>query len=40
MIAGGRSADGNRVVGEDGDAQAQHQPQGSAHRAPQSKTGA
>jgi len=32
MVAGGRSADGNRVVGEDGDAQAQHQPQGAAGR--------
>lgn len=30
MISGGRSADGNRVVGEDGDAQTQHQPQGMA----------
>jgi protocatechuate 4,5-dioxygenase alpha chain len=29
MIAGGRSVVGNRFVGEDGDAQAQHQPQGS-----------
>jgi len=29
MLAGGRSIDGNRVVGEDGDAQAQRQPQGS-----------
>ena len=28
MVAGGRSADGNRYVGEDGDAQPQHQPQG------------
>jgi protocatechuate 4,5-dioxygenase alpha chain len=28
MIAGGRSIRGNRYVGEDGDAQAQHQPQG------------
>ncbi len=28
MIAGGRSIEGNRFVGEDGDAQAQHQPQG------------
>jgi protocatechuate 4,5-dioxygenase alpha chain len=27
MIGGGRSVDGNRVIGEDGDAQAQHQPQ-------------
>ena len=30
MIAGGRSVQGNRVVGEDGDAQANRQPQGSA----------
>ncbi len=30
MIAGGRSVDGNRVVGEGGSAQAQRQPQGSA----------
>ena len=30
MISGGRSADGNRVVGEDGDAQAHRQPQGKA----------
>lgn len=29
MIAGGRSVEGNRVVGEDGDAQAKHHPQGS-----------
>ena len=29
MINGGRSANGNRVLGEDGDAQPQHQPQGS-----------
>ena len=28
MVAGGRSADGNRYVGEDGDAQAHRQPQG------------
>ncbi|MFO1415039.1 MAG: protocatechuate 4,5-dioxygenase subunit alpha [Burkholderiales bacterium] len=28
MIAGGRSIEGNRVVGEDGDAQAHRQPQG------------
>ncbi|MDB5849115.1 MAG: protocatechuate 4,5-dioxygenase subunit alpha [Rhodoferax sp.] len=33
MVGGGRSANGNRVVGEDGDAQADHQPQGSAGRA-------
>jgi protocatechuate 4,5-dioxygenase alpha chain len=32
MIKGGRSAEGNRYVGEDGDAQAQHQPQGAAGR--------
>ena len=32
MIKGGRSANGNRVVGEDGDAQAQHQPRGAAGR--------
>ena len=30
MIGGGRSAEGNRFVGEDGNAQAKHQPQGSA----------
>jgi protocatechuate 4,5-dioxygenase alpha chain len=30
MIGGGRSVEGNRVVGEDGDAQAQNQPQGAA----------
>ena len=29
MLAGGRSIEGNRVTGEDGDAQAHHQPQGS-----------
>ena len=28
MVAGGRSAEGNRVLGEDGDAQAHRQPQG------------
>ena len=32
MIAGGRSVEGNRVIGEDGDAQANHQPQGAAHK--------
>jgi protocatechuate 4,5-dioxygenase alpha chain len=32
MMAGGRSVEGNRVIGEDGDAQAQHQPQGQAGR--------
>jgi len=30
MISGGRSAEGNRYSGEDGDAQPQHQPQGAA----------
>ena len=30
MVAGGRSAEGNRYLGEDGDAQPQHQPQGHA----------
>jgi protocatechuate 4,5-dioxygenase, alpha chain len=30
MIAGGRSVQGNRFIGEDGDAQANRQPQGSA----------
>ncbi len=30
MIGGGRSVEGNRVVGEDGDAQAHRQPQGAA----------
>lgn len=32
MIQGGRSAAGNRYLGEDGDAQPQHQPQGLAGR--------
>jgi protocatechuate 4,5-dioxygenase alpha chain len=32
MIAGGRSVEGNRVIGEDGDAQAQNQPQGAANK--------
>ena len=30
MVSGGRSVEGNRYVGEDGDAQADRQPQGSA----------
>ncbi len=30
MISGGRSVEGNRVVGEDGSAQAHRQPQGSS----------
>ena len=33
MIKGGRSVEGNRYVGEDGDAQAHRQPQGSGARA-------
>ena len=28
MVSGGRSIEGNRVLGENGDAQPQHQPQG------------
>ena len=32
MIKGGRSAEGNRVLGEDGDAQPHRQPQGAAGR--------
>ena len=30
MLAGGRSAEGNRFIGENGDAQAHRQPQGQA----------
>ena len=30
MLHGGRSIEGNRFIGEDGNAQAQHQPQGHA----------
>ena len=32
MIGGGRSVEGNRVVGEEGDAQAHRQPQGSGKK--------
>ena len=32
MVKGGRSVEGNRYVGEDGDAQANRQPQGKAGR--------
>jgi len=32
MIKGGRSVEGNRFIGEEGDAQAHKQPQGSAGR--------
>ena len=35
MLAGGRSIEGNRVIGEDGDAQAHRQPQGSGERGTQ-----
>ena len=35
MVRGGRSIEGNRRVGEDGDAQAHRQPQGAAGRAGQ-----
>jgi protocatechuate 4,5-dioxygenase alpha chain len=35
MIQGGRSAVGNRYLGENGDAQPQHQPQGLAGRTTQ-----
>jgi protocatechuate 4,5-dioxygenase alpha chain len=30
MLSGGRSIEGNRVIGENGDAQAHNQPQGAA----------
>ena len=33
MVRGGRSVEGNRRLGEDGDAQPQRQPQGAAGRA-------
>ena len=33
MVGGGRSADGNRYIGEHGDAQADRQPQGKAGQA-------
>jgi protocatechuate 4,5-dioxygenase alpha chain len=35
MISGGRSVEGNRYIGEDGDAQAHRQPQGAAGKAAQ-----
>ena len=34
MIQGGRSIQGNRYLGEDGDAQPHRQPQGAAHHHP------
>ncbi len=40
MVSGGRSPDGNRYLGEDGDAQPQHQPQGAAGRAKAQARGA
>ncbi len=40
MIKGGRSIEGNRFIGEDGSAQAQHQPQGAAGRATQAPAAA
>ena len=33
MVGGGRSIDGNRFIGEDGNAQAHRQPQGAAGKA-------
>ena len=39
MINGGRSANGNRVIGEDGDAQAHRQPQGKGHMLQQAAVG-
>jgi len=38
MVNGGRSVEGNRFIGEDGTAQAQHQPQGSAGKASAQKS--
>ena len=38
MVSGGRSIEGNRFVGEDGDAQAHRQPQGAAGRADAHRT--
>ena len=32
MLGGGRSVEGNRVLGENGDAQPQNQPQGKTHK--------
>ena len=40
MVAGGRSIEGNRYVGEDGDAQAHRQPQGSAGASKRAAKGA
>lgn len=38
MLRGGRSIEGNRFVGEDGDAQAHRQPQGSAGKTADTET--
>ena len=38
MINGGRSIEGNRYIGEDGDAQAHRQPQGAAGRSMEALT--
>lgn len=35
MLGGGRRVDGNRYLGENGDAQPQNQPQGKAHKTQQ-----
>ena len=40
MVAGGRSIEGNRYVGEDGDAQAHRQPQGRAGASKRAAKGA
>ena len=39
MVGGGRSIEGNRHLGEDGNAQPQHQPQGSGARSGAAKSG-
>ncbi|PNG24558.1 protocatechuate 4,5-dioxygenase subunit alpha [Methylocella silvestris] len=39
MVSGGRSPDGNRFLGEDGDAQPHNQPQGEAGRSARAKKG-
>ena len=39
MLAGGRSIEGNRVIGENGDAQAHNQPQGAAGAARRAAAG-
>lgn len=39
MLAGGRSVEGNRYLGEDGDAQPQNQPQGKAGKDARARKG-